>query len=77
MPVAVRDWAPFVPVTRIVNVPRGFGAVLIVRITVPVSDVPFSVTEVGENEPVDPDGNPLTTRETAPANPFSDVTVTV
>ena len=74
VPVVVRDRPPLVPVTVNVKVPRGVRAVLIVRIDVPVG---ATVTEVGLNEPDDPDGSPLTDSETAPANPFSDVTVTV
>lgn len=72
VPVAVRDRLPFVPFTVNVNVPRGVAAVLIVK-----RDVAVGVTEVGLNEPDDPDGSPLTDSETAPPNPLSDVTVTV
>jgi hypothetical protein len=63
---------PLAPVTVNVNVPRGVRAVLIARI-----DVPVGVTEGGLNEPDDPAGSPLADSKTAPANPFSDATVTV
>jgi len=61
-----------VPLTVNLNVPRGVAAVLIVK-----RDVLVGVTEVGLNEPDDPDGSPLTDSETAPPIWFSDVTVTV
>jgi hypothetical protein len=61
-----------VPVTVNLNVPRSVDVVRIVR-----TDVAVGVTEVDENEPDDPVGSPLTVRETTPAYPFSDVTVSV
>jgi hypothetical protein len=72
VPVVVREMPPLVPVTLIVNVPRGFVAVLIVRM-----DATPGATAIGENEPDDPGGRPLTDSDTDPTNPFRDVTVTV
>ena len=72
VPVVVRDRLLVVPVTVKVNVPRGVGAVLIVR----TDGVP-GVAEVGENEPDDPTGKPPTDSDTAPLNPLLAVTITV
>ena len=72
VPVAVCDMAPDVPETVNVNVPRGLGAVVIVR-----TEALPPVSEVGENMPVDPDGSPLTESATVPENPFREPSVIV
>jgi hypothetical protein len=72
VPLAVRVRPLLAPLTVNVNVPRGFKAVLIVR-----TEFAVGVTEVDENEPADPDGNPATDSATAPEYPFRDVTLAV
>ena len=60
------------PRTVNVNVPRGVCTVLMVK----TDGVP-GVTEGGANELDEPAGSPVTDSKTDPANPLTELTVTV